>query len=153
VTSLREGEILVIPGGWRTTETEGHAIVYLLAREQQSFSFTICNTGHGMHYHYARAEVAPPKLKRSLAIRIDKIPLYRLCDSSFWYMLYRPLVYPDPSNGPAIIYEVLLPYLNNLPLGANALEQVRDTHPGVYMYVCMYLCIYISIYLYIYLWD
>ncbi len=34
-------------------------------------------------------------------------------------MLFRPLVFPDASNGPHVIYQTWLPYLNDKPLYAN----------------------------------
>ena len=89
VNSLRVGEVLFSPGGWRTSEKEGHALVYVLVRRESSFTFVVCNMGEGLQHHYAKAETSPPKLKRNMSFILDHIPLYRLMDSSFWYMIYR----------------------------------------------------------------
>ena len=62
---------------------------------RQAVSLWLCsprNTGDGLQYHFAKAQCAPPKLKRAVTMWCDNIPIDRLSDSSFWYMLFRPLV-------------------------------------------------------------
>ena len=122
VNAMRPGEILIFPGGWRRETKPGHALVHVLEEaSNHHFTFSTCNTkgGEGLEYH-ARAQCAPPKLRRSLTLCCDDVPVWRLQDSSFWYMLFRPLVYPSDANGPAYLYEQLLPYLNSRPLYSNA---------------------------------
>ena len=46
----------------------------------------------------------------------DDIPKERAIDGSVWFLLFRQMVYPDKHNGPAALYEQLLPYLNKRPL-------------------------------------
>ena len=123
VTTLRPGDILMLPGGWRTSDKEGHALMYVLLRESSSFTFAVSNTGDGLDYHPARSEVNPPKLKRALSIVCDKIPVQRLSDSSFWFMLFRPMVYPHETNTGSYIYEILLPYLNQRPVISSVVKQ------------------------------
>ena len=123
VNAMRPGEILIFPGGWRRETKSGHALVHVLEKaSNHHFTFSTCNTkgGEGLEYHAARAQCAPPKLRRSLTLCCDDVPVWRLQDSSFWYMLFRPLVYPSDANGPAYLYEQLLPYLNSRPLYSNA---------------------------------
>ena len=47
-------------------------------------TFAQVNTGEGTAYHFARSECSPPKLKRSLSLVLDEVPVRRLTDSSFW---------------------------------------------------------------------
>jgi len=126
VNSIRPGELLMCPGGWRTSEKEGHAVVYLVYRAHSTYTLAVCNTGSGQEYHPAKSELAPPKLKRALTMVFEHIPLTRLADSSFWFMLFRPMVYPEETNGPSYLYEVLFPYLNSRPLSSNAMRQDVD---------------------------
>ena len=80
----------------------------------------LTHPGEGLEYHMSKAFCSPPKLKKSLSFVIDGIPIERLIDSSFWYMLYRPYVYRDEvEDGAQMLYEVLLPYLNSRPLYSN----------------------------------
>lgn len=88
--------------------------------QDQFYSFGIINTGPGLEYHAALAECSPPKLKRSLAMTLEDVPSPRLQDSSFWFLLYRQLVYPKKTNGAEEVYTVLLPYLNGKPIYSNA---------------------------------
>ena len=101
VNYLRPGETLVAPGGWRTGGKAGHAVMYVLFRGERSFTFAVSNTGPealGTRYHPARVEVSPPKLKRALSVVLRDVPLARLSDASFWFVLFRPLVYPGEAR-------------------------------------------------------
>ena len=77
--------VMLAPGGWRTTDSQGHALMYVLIRRQNSFTFAVCNTGNkaglGLReYHFAKAECSPPKVKRNLSMVLNNIPLHRLSD-------------------------------------------------------------------------
>ena len=123
VGSMRPGESLLFPGGWRCETKEGHALMYLLHRHHASFAFGVSNTGgegNGLEFHPARTECSPPKIKRALSLVAEDIPPAKLLDSSFWFMLFRPLVYPSDKNGPEALYTILLPYLNHRTASANA---------------------------------
>ena len=118
VNYLRSSEFLLFPGGWRTSESEGHALMYVLYKKSaDKFSFTVSNCGSGsegdhdatqagLAYHAAKAECAPPKIKRALSLVIEDIPLPRLKDTSFWFALFRPLVYPNKNNDASYLYAV-----------------------------------------------
>ena len=134
VGALRPGESLLFPGGWRCETKEGHAIMFLLHRHQSAFALGLSNTGgiivtdeddNGLNYHPGKAECTPPKMKRAMSIVCEDIPTERLLDSSFWFMLFKQLVYPSDNNGPRELYEILLPYLNNRPFSANAYVNPR----------------------------
>jgi hypothetical protein len=59
------------------------------------------------------------KIKRMLSLVLESVPYDRIKDASFWFMIYRMMVYPAEDNGPKVFYERLLPYLNSKPLMAN----------------------------------
>lgn len=87
---------------------------------------TVVNTGEGIDYHAATyvgesAEPGrdPPQVRHSFTFSLDNIPLVRLTDSAFWFALFRGLVFPHEQNGPQLLYETLLPYLNDRPLMEN----------------------------------
>ena len=54
-----------------------------------------------------------------MALSIYNIPSSRVCDSSFWALLFRMQVYPSKRNTAKRLYTQLLPALNNTPLRAN----------------------------------
>ncbi|KAH9262352.1 hypothetical protein BASA82_000599, partial [Batrachochytrium salamandrivorans] len=125
VSNMRVGDMLWLPGGWRTTDDgDGGALLYALYRKQDEFTFCVSNTNSsGFDYHPALSEVNPPKLKRAMSICFEHVPLQRLMDSSFWFMLFRPMVFPHETNGAKYLYETLFPYLNQRPVSANAVRQ------------------------------
>ena len=78
----------------------------------------------------SKAFCSPPKLKKALCFVIDGIPIDRLVDSSFWFMLFRPYVYRgEVEDGAQMLYEVLLPYLNSRPLYSNYADNEADALP------------------------
>mmetsp|Transcript_15429 Transcript_15429/g.33214 ORF Transcript_15429/g.33214 Transcript_15429/m.33214 type:complete len:1344 (-) Transcript_15429:16-4047(-) len=121
---------------------ESHLVMYVLTRQEGTFSLTVCNVGHpkaeqeqqlnnnenrdgkkprwdGFDYHNARLDEETGKMKRNLCVTIEDIPSWRLCDSSFWFLLFRLKIYSDTSHTAKMLYETLLPYLNSKPLYAN----------------------------------
>ena len=58
------------------------------------------DTDNGLKYHPGKAECIPPKMKCAMSIVCEDIPTERLLDSSFWFMLFKQLVYPSDKNGP-----------------------------------------------------
>ena len=58
-----------------------------------------------LNYHPGKAECTPPKMKRAMSIVCEDIPTERLLDSSFWFMLFKQLVYLSDNNGPKELYE------------------------------------------------
>lgn len=101
----------------------GHWVLCVLDRPRTDhFRLAVINQtmGSGLEYHPCSA-AQQPHLKRKLAFVIDEIPVPRLHDSSFWFMLMKLQVWPlDQSiSGPKFVYETLLPYLNDKPLYQN----------------------------------
>jgi hypothetical protein len=45
------GQILVFPGGWLRSTTEGHAFLVILKRDGTTFSLAVVNLGEGVEYH------------------------------------------------------------------------------------------------------
>lgn len=125
VTALNPGESLMFPGGWRTEVDAAsyRVLLYSLVRKNRSFTFIVTNTlpneEDGLTYHFSKAQLSPPEILKNVSFVLEDIPLFRLCDSSFWYFLFKQMLVPHPKNGAPFIYEVLLPYLNCRPLECN----------------------------------
>ena len=62
------------------------------------------------------------KFKRNLSYVLREVESAKLEDGSFWFALLHGLCFPHKKNGPATIYERLIPYLNRRKLMANATE-------------------------------
>ena len=76
---------------------------------EKTLSYTLCKDL--IPLRFACTHVANLK-----SINADDIPKERAIDGSVWFLLFRQMVYPDKHNGPAALYEQLLPYLNKRPL-------------------------------------
>jgi hypothetical protein len=83
--------------------------------------------GSGLEYHPSSAAHLP-YIKRKLALVVDDIPVAKLHDSSFWFMLMKMQVWPLPTEmrGAKVLYETLLPYLNHKPLFQNMIGEDRQ---------------------------
>ena len=57
---------------------------------------------------------------QSHALCQSNISAAKLQDSSFWTLLFRPLVYPSNQHRVEDLYATLLPYLNGRPLTDSA---------------------------------
>lgn len=113
------------------TAGQSHVVVYVLVRKGDSFSFVVCNTGHpkqgptseprwdGLDFHPSQLDVGSGKVKFNVGMSVVGIPRYKLLDSSFWFMLLKCKIYPNPKHTAHFIYATLLPYLNSQPLYAN----------------------------------
>lgn len=89
---------------------------------------TLRCAGQGIGYHESRKEY--PKTKFRLAQRLNNIPLDRLLNDDFLYLLAQLKVcWGNPGNGPHSIYEVLLPYLVGGSL-KDAMRAVEDDEHG-----------------------
>jgi hypothetical protein len=128
--------VMLLPGGWSRPADSQHMpgtfiIFYVLQRKADSYTLSVVNTnsspGAGLDYHASRSEVPSAKVKKCLGIPVRDIPLYKLKDSTFWFLLYRPLHICNEYNSPDMVYERLLPYLNSRPLMAN----ITDDASGV----------------------
>jgi len=113
-------------------------LFYVLERKFDVFSLAVVNTGNihalnGLEYHpvsytgatttLAGAEGGSPRLKYQHGLLLENIPINRVLDSSFWFLLYTPMVYPtaDKSNA-QFIYERVLPFLNHKPILNNGVR-------------------------------
>jgi hypothetical protein len=154
VQQLPMGGVLVIPGGWTTKGdprgtaeqkaadalSQQHMVMYVLYRHSDLkglkgagdfCSFSVVNTGAdgSSQFHAMAAEDGTANILRNIAFCIDNIPLRKLSDCSFWYMLLRLIAYTptyrakdqasDQFSAPRVLYSRLLPYLNQMPLLSN----------------------------------
>jgi hypothetical protein len=71
----------------------------------------------GMKYHPYTLDYAP-EVQYKLVLVVDDVPMNKLLDSSFWFMLLRIQVWPNDNHSAALLYETLLPYLSAKPLSA-----------------------------------
>eukprot|EP00667_Euglena_gracilis_P000067 EG_transcript_67 len=128
VNGVQTGGIVVIPGGWCSSNGYGHALLYVIRRVNDSeFTFAICNSGDGLDpYHIMRMETSPPTahIQYSVVHVVPNVPQERVHDSSFWYVLLRPLVQAD-DKWPQYIYESVVCYLNNQSL----INDIDDKNP------------------------
>lgn len=85
----------------------GHAYGMVVERVTKfEFRVAVVNTGEGLEYHPVTAD-CPPKIKRQVALVVNKVPLPRLLDSSFWFLALRTLVWPS-SHVPGVDFDRLL---------------------------------------------
>ncbi len=79
---------------------------------------TYMYVGEGNTYHLSRMSQARGGLERSGCVTLRGVPRHKLEDGAFWYFFLRPLVYASDDNGPAQLYDCLLPFLREEALHA-----------------------------------
>ncbi|CAM9378337.1 unnamed protein product [Chrysoparadoxa australica] len=121
VKSLRAGEVAMSPMGWARSDGTGHIIMVLVRHEADDiFTLAVVNPcGEGSSYHPRRPNPDTGRQEQVQALTLTGIAATKLCDSSWWFLALRPLIYPSDSSGPELLYERLLPYLNTRPLYSN----------------------------------
>ena len=122
VEELPLGGLLVVPCGWscgKHAATSSHAMILVLMRQEQSYDLFVCNAGPGIGYHATKADVHTGGVKMNLPMRLRSIPIGHATDQTFWFLVFRPLVWPDAAHGPRQLYEQLLPFLTSAPLLAS----------------------------------
>mmetsp|Transcript_2150 Transcript_2150/g.2909 ORF Transcript_2150/g.2909 Transcript_2150/m.2909 type:complete len:4480 (+) Transcript_2150:77-13516(+) len=117
VEAIPNGQIEMIPGGWRGTLSVGW-VTHLIERsvDGQSFNFTTFNLGQGMEYHLSRPH--HDKTRFSPSLTISDIPTSRMLDPAFWASAMGLWARAEASEycRVEVIYDVLLPWLANGPL-------------------------------------
>lgn len=107
---LPVGDLMVWPGGW-SKPGGGHAIMYVIEKtNKNTISWITCNTGEGIQHHPTTMKFFP-KQKRKLAIRIDNIPIERLANQAYLYLLFRMQKFEHKDHGDGLYYNVVLPFL------------------------------------------
>jgi hypothetical protein len=110
---LKPGDCLVVPGGW-TDETGGHAVTYIVEREDEDYAFVICNTGEGLAYHPSSGLVLArfrltcqaddfPKTKYKTSLRFSGIKEDKIISPAPWLMLLKMKNKPHASHKPSIV--------------------------------------------------
>ena len=129
IRALNIADALIIPIGFASSTVGQPAHTFLLVvdrRDQEHFRLGVVNTteGEGLEYHATNASFSPA-IKHKMVFSVDDIPVARLTDSSFWFVLFQYQCWPlsPEQQGKKILYEQLIPYLNNKPL-YNNLEPV-----------------------------
>jgi hypothetical protein len=80
---------MIIPAGWANPTTGGHNILFVIHRGKESFSLAVCNTGEGVKDYHPISPEFSPDMKYKLFFVVDEIPLQRLLDSSWWFVIYK----------------------------------------------------------------
>lgn len=148
LASLAPGQRLVVSGGW-SGESGGHAIMHCVERENDgTYAIVTFNTGEGVGHHPSMKE-AYPKEKSKCAMRFTGITPKRMLDPSIWYLFFNIKVTGKKENVPAMIYDVVLPFLNNgQPIG-ESVDRDLDTsgwwESQQLAGTCYYRCILCSI--------
>ena len=130
IRALNIADALIVPVGFAASVVGQPAQTLLLVvdrKDQEHFRVGVVNNteGEGLEYHATNASFSPA-IKHRMVFTVDDIPVVRLTDSSFWFVLFQYQCWPlsPEQKGSRILYEQLIPYLNNKPLYNNLEEQL-----------------------------
>ena len=138
IRDMNQGETMMIPGGWNGSDTVG-CVIHLIERTGSSeFSFVTCNAGGnpGLEYHPSRShhDGDEVKLKYKTCLRMNKIPLERMCDVAWWSVLMAQWMRAGQSAGEnqraEVLYDVLLPFLGGIGECDNGKQQKKENEDG-----------------------
>lgn len=127
VHSVTEGEMVIVPGGWLSKDKDDlQSVIYCVFKRKGAFVFAVVSTNAGLEYHPVRVqhnlnkntEHKAPSTQYQLALLFDNVNAAKLQDTAFWLFLLRMQVFPDDANTAKMLYEVILPFLNDTPLQA-----------------------------------
>lgn len=116
IENLNENNFLILPGGfYLQKEKMLIKILYIIHRENNLYSFSVLNNSiYGIQYHPFKIDEVDNLgvLLRDVIVCIKNISKNYLTNSLFWLCLYRLYIFSNPDNVD-ILYQILLPYLNN----------------------------------------
>ena len=124
VTQMTVGQCVFLPGGWATGGRGGLVGVavplVLHRRPGGKFALAVCHTGQGSEGYLPLApETTTGELLQAQSIALYDVSAELVANRSFWFVVFRMLVYPSKKNGPQHFYEKILPMMNKKPLLAN----------------------------------
>mmetsp|Transcript_70630 Transcript_70630/g.197306 ORF Transcript_70630/g.197306 Transcript_70630/m.197306 type:complete len:905 (-) Transcript_70630:1623-4337(-) len=86
------------------------------------FEFAVCNTGEGLEHHPLRPEPTSSQMHTNLSFAVKGISEGSIVDGAFWFVLYRMACFSSEKNTASMLYENILPWLNQKPINANIPE-------------------------------
>ena len=120
IKAMPAGGHIMVPGGW-VDKTEDFSLVFVVERvSTDKLTLAVCNSGpDGLGYHPIKADVVnAANMKYRMSLVLEDVPEARLCDSSFWFLASRIHVWPGEAHNAKMLYELLLPGLNQRTLAA-----------------------------------
>lgn len=120
LAALPPSGIACVPCGWSTREGT-NAMMLVINRRRETCDVFVCNAGQGTEYHPTRADVRTGGVQMQLPLRLGDVPIDKVCDPTFWFLVLRPIIWPaGKADLPhKTLYEQLLPYLNCRQVNAN----------------------------------
>ena len=88
----------MLPAGWDSSPSGGfHAALFLVGKASagDSFSVAVVNMGEGSQYHPTVAVPPAAQMRQAMYFIATGVEKDKLEDSSFWFMLLQPLLYPS----------------------------------------------------------
>lgn len=85
VSGMGIGARLLLPGGWTNGVESGHALLYLIQKNKNSYSFSVYNTGMGLGYHEGIIE--NHIRKADIELKVEKIHSNQICQREFFQAL------------------------------------------------------------------
>ncbi|MBS4168845.1 DUF3638 domain-containing protein [Parachlamydia sp. AcF125] len=85
VSHMKEGENLLLPGGWINCLEGGHTLFYLIQKNKNSYSLAVYNTGKGLEYHEGIIERGVRRA--DVKLKAEKIHSRQICQHEFFQAL------------------------------------------------------------------
>ena len=130
-----------------------HALLLILYKDGSGYRMAVSNTGEGLGYHVSvdqcagmnvsgnahfRLNLLPPSFFQpcrahpsssgdfvtALSFEFTDVKSERVESAPFWWALLRFVLHPHLGNGPAAVYEHILPAVNEKLLAANFSDEV-----------------------------
>ena len=120
IKAMPAGGHIMVPGGW-VDKTEEFSLLFIVERvSTDRLTLAVCNSGpDGLGYHPIKADVInAANMKYKMSLVFEDIPEARLCDSAFWFLASRMHVWQGETHNAKMLYEMLLPGLNQRTLAA-----------------------------------
>lgn len=126
VRGLRVNESMMVPTSWANDAGYQQAVLLVITKEnenpEENYSIAVVNTGgnqQGTDFHPFAVDPTHGHLKRNLSMEMCKIPEGRMCNATFWFLVFRSVISDESAKGSAkVFYERVLPYLPLMPISS-----------------------------------
>ncbi|SPR00700.1 unnamed protein product (mitochondrion) [Plasmodiophora brassicae] len=131
VAALIDGEVLIVPCGWRSDDDIGFAHMVVIKDPGDSFTVGVVNTLEraGLRSYHPCTARFPPGFRYRTALELRRVPRDRLLNDALWYAIVDMQVSRSPLHSPALFYEVIVPFIRGPGSDAAAPEATASGMP------------------------
>ena len=122
IKAMRENDSIICPTSYVTQDGTDHGVILIVTKTRyntdSNYSIAVVNTSqsNGVAYHASAVDSEDGSILRNLAFELNNIPNEKIQNSTFWFMVFKAAVTPNPKHNMEFFYDRTLTYLTSMPI-------------------------------------